>query len=237
MDAGIAFLITNVLQEAIDRGTGTAVRTSGFEATAAGKTGTTNDATDTWFVGYTPRLVAAVWMGFDEPRPIMGLATGGRLAAPVWGRMMTRAPESLTTTSTWPVPSTVLQTWIDPSSGLPLSEGCRPYDGDALRELFLRAAMPKAVCPDRGEVTLADAYPAPSDEDQARDSDPWPEDMRSGSHPAPPPEYEEAETWRRAREQAREDAERAWREARKEYERQLKEWRKEQKRRRRDREE
>jgi penicillin-binding protein 1A len=237
MDAGIAFLITNVLQEAIERGTGTAVRTSGFEATAAGKTGTTNDATDTWFVGYTPRLVAAVWMGFDEPRPIMGLATGGRLAAPVWGRMMTRAPESLTTTSTWPAPPTVLQAWIDPSSGLPLSEGCRPYDGDALRELFLRAAMPKAVCPDRGEVTLADAYPAPSDEDQARDSDPWPEDMGSGSHPAPPPEYEEAETWRRAREQAREEAERAWRDARKEYERQLKQWRKEQKKRRRERDE
>ena len=57
--------------------------------------------------------------------------------------------------------------------------------------------------------------------------------MGSRSHPAPPPEYEEAETWRRAREQAREDAERAWREARKEYERQLKEWRKEEKRRRR----
>ena len=237
MDAGIAFLITNVLQEAIERGTGTAVRTSGFEATAAGKTGTTNDATDTWFVGYTPRLVAAVWMGFDEPRPIMGLATGGRLAAPVWGRMMTRAPESLTTTSTWPAPPTVLQAWIDPPSGLPLSEGCRPYDGDALRELFLRAALPKAVCPDRGEVTLADAYPAPSDEDQARDSDPWPEDMRSGSHPAPPPEYEEAETWRRAREQAREEAERAWREARKEYERQLEQWRKEQRKRRRERDE
>jgi len=237
MDEGVAFLITNVLQEAVERGTGTAVRASGFDATAAGKTGTTNEATDTWFVGYTPRLVAAVWMGFDEPRPIMGLATGGRLAAPVWGRMMVRAPDDLSTRASWPAPSTVVQAWIDPGSGLPLSEGCRPYDGDALRELFLRAAMPKAVCPDQGEVTMADAYPAPSDEDEARDLDPWPEDMRSGSHPAPPPEYEEAETWRRAREQAREDAERAWREARKEYERQLKEWRKEQKRRRRGRDE
>jgi penicillin-binding protein 1A len=237
LDEGIAFLITNVLQEAIERGTGTAVRTSGFEATAAGKTGTTNDATDTWFVGYTPRLVAAVWMGFDEPRPIMGLATGGRLAAPVWGRMMVRAPDALRADATWPAPSTVVQAWIDPQSGRPLSEGCRPYDGDALRELFLRTALPEAICPDQGQVTLADAYPAPSDEDEARDLEPWPDDMRSGSHPAPPPEYEEAETWRRAREQAREDAERAWREARKEYERQLKEWRKEQKRRRRGRDE
>ena len=236
MDDGVAFLITNVLQEAIERGTGTAVRTSGFEATAAGKTGTTNDGTDTWFVGYTPRLVAAVWMGFDEPRPIMGLATGGRLAAPVWGRMMVRAPEVLTTTATWATPATVVQAWIDPQSGRPLTDGCRPYDGEALRELFLKAALPQSICPDQGEVTLADASPGQSDEDEARDGEPWPEDMGSRSHPAPPPEYEEAETWRRAREQAREDADRAWREARKEYERQLKEWRKEEKRRRRARE-
>src|SRR6185436_10371120 len=107
---------------------------------AAGKTGTTADATDTWFVGYTPRLVAAVWMGFDEPRPIMGLATGGRLAAPVWGRMMVRAPESLTTRAAWATPSSVVQAWIDPQSGRPLTDGCRPYNGDALRELFLRTA-------------------------------------------------------------------------------------------------
>ena len=183
-----------------------------------------------------PRLVAAVWMGFDEPRPIMGLATGGRLAAPVWGRMMVRAPESLTTTATWAAPATVVQAWIDPQSGRPLTDGCRPYDGEALRELFLKAALPPSICPDQGEVTLADASPAQSDEDEARDGEPWPDDMGSRSHPAPPPEYEEAETWRRAREQAREDAERAYREARKEYERQLKEWRKEEKRRRRERE-
>jgi penicillin-binding protein 1A len=235
LDDGIAFLITSVLQEAIERGTGTSVRASGFEGTAAGKTGTTNDATDTWFVGYTPRLVAAVWMGFDEPRPIMGQATGGRLAAPVWGRMMSRAPEALVTRETWATPSSVIQAWIDPQSGRPLTDGCRPYDGEALRELFLRASVPEAICPDHGEALLADATPAPSDEDDARGDDAWPDDMHSGSHPAPPPEYEEAEVWRRAREQAREDAERAWREARKEYERQLKEWRKEQKRRRGDR--
>lgn len=250
MDSGVAFLITNVLQEALERGTGTAVRASGFAGPAAGKTGTTNDATDTWFVGYTPRLVATVWMGFDEPRPIMGLATGGRLAAPVWGRMMVRADARAEQGPAWTAPSNVIQTWIDPETGLPLSEGCRPYGGDALRELFLQGSMPDAVCPDRSEVTLADAYPAPSDEDQARDFGMWPEDMRAGSHPAPPPEYEEAESWQRAREKAeerrrreweeqdkraREDAERAWRDARREYERQLKEWWKEQKKRRRER--
>jgi penicillin-binding protein 1A len=150
MDDGIAFLITNVLQEAIERGTGTAVRASGFEATAAGKTGTTNDATDTWFVGYTPRLVAAVWMGFDEPRPIMGLATGGRLAAPVWGRMMVRAPEDLTTRATWTAPSTVVQAWIDPQSGRPLTDGRRPYDGEGAPRAVPARAPARAICPDQG---------------------------------------------------------------------------------------
>jgi penicillin-binding protein 1A len=230
MDPGVAFLVTNVLQEALERGTGTAVRASGFGAPAAGKTGTTNDATDTWFVGYTPRVVASVWMGFDEPRPIMALATGGRLAAPVWGRMMGRAP-GVAATGAWAAPASVVQASIDPDTGLPLSEGCRSYYGEAYRELFLRGSIPGAVCPDEGDVTVADAYPAPSDEEEARDGDPWPEDMRGGSHPAPPPEYEEAESWRRARR----EAERAWREARKEYEERLKEWRKEQKRRRRER--
>jgi penicillin-binding protein 1A len=258
MDDGVAFLITNVLQEALERGTGTAVRASGFSGPAAGKTGTTNDATDAWFVGYTPSLVAAVWMGFDEPRPIMGLATGGRLAAPVWGRMMARAVSHRA--APWAAPSSVVQAWVDPETGLPLAEGCRPYYGEAFRELFLRASMPQTVCPDRGEVMLADAYPAPSDEDEARDFGVWPEDMRAGSHPAPPPEYEEAEGWRRAREQEdrvrrereraedrrreweederdrREEADKAWREARKEQERRLREWIKEQKKRRRERE-
>ncbi|HET8644895.1 MAG TPA: PBP1A family penicillin-binding protein, partial [Vicinamibacteria bacterium] len=81
LDPGVAYLVTNVLQDALVRGTGAAVGASGLEVPAAGKTGTTNDSTDTWFVGYTPDLVAAFWMGFDERRPIMGAATGGRLAA------------------------------------------------------------------------------------------------------------------------------------------------------------
>jgi 1A family penicillin-binding protein len=262
LDPGLAYLITHVLQEAVQRGTGTAVRSSGFSGPAAGKTGTTNNATDTWFVGFTPRMVAAVWMGFDEPRPIMGLATGGRLAAPVWGRTMARAAIARAPTAAWAAPSSVVQAWVDPESGLPLAEGCRPYWGEAYREMFLRSSMPRLVCPDRGEVTLADSYPAPSDEEYPRDFEIWPEDERWGSRPPPPPEYEEAEAWRRARkeqerrarrarEQAeerrrdweeevgkrRQEAEEAWREARKEQERRLKDWEKEQKRRRKEREE
>jgi 1A family penicillin-binding protein len=230
MDPGIAFLVTNVLQEAVERGTGTAVRASHFEGAVAGKTGTTNDGTDTWFVGYTPRVVAAVWMGFDEPRPIMAQATGGRLAAPVWGRTFARVA-GFGGDEPWPAPASVVQASIDPETGLPLAAGCQSYWGEDHRELFLRRAVPAAVCPDGREATVADDDGRRSDdEEHTAGSEPWPEDMRGGSDPAPPPEYEEAETWRRARR----EAEKAWREARKEYDRQLKEWRKEQRRRRRD---
>ena len=69
LDAAVAYVITDALQDVLTRGTGTAVRESGFKAPAAGKTGTTNDGADTWFVGYTPEIVASVWMGFDRTRP------------------------------------------------------------------------------------------------------------------------------------------------------------------------
>jgi penicillin-binding protein 1A len=85
-----AFLLTSILQDAIDFGTGAAARASGFTGIGAGKTGTTNEEADVWFVGYTPELVAGVWMGLDRPATIIDGASGGTLAAPLWGRMMAR---------------------------------------------------------------------------------------------------------------------------------------------------
>jgi membrane peptidoglycan carboxypeptidase len=150
LDPGVAYLVTNVLQEAVVRGTGAAVGASGLEVPAAGKTGTTNDATDAWFVGYTPDVVAAIWMGFDERRPIMGAATGGRLAAPAWARMMKRVYARRPAPKAWPVPRNVLAARVDPESGAPLAEDCEPSWGEAYRELFLRGMVPAAVCPDSG---------------------------------------------------------------------------------------
>ncbi|MDQ3555213.1 MAG: PBP1A family penicillin-binding protein, partial [Gemmatimonadota bacterium] len=71
VDRAAAFVLTSMLRDVVDRGTGTAVRAAGFRGPAAGKTGTTNGATDVWFIGYTPELVAGVWMGFDQPRTIV----------------------------------------------------------------------------------------------------------------------------------------------------------------------
>lgn len=86
-----AYLITNMLSDVIQRGTAKNVRRLGFTAPAAGKTGTTDDVADAWFVGYTPRLVAGVWIGYDDPRAIRRGAFASTIAVPVWTSFMTAA--------------------------------------------------------------------------------------------------------------------------------------------------
>ena len=84
-----AFIMTSMMQDAVDYGTGNRVRTY-FHLPAAGKTGTTNDYADAWFVGYTPQIVAGLWVGFDNKtvRFTNADGQGGRAAAPIWGRFM-----------------------------------------------------------------------------------------------------------------------------------------------------
>jgi penicillin-binding protein 1A len=151
LDEATAFLITDTLREALSRGTGSPVRGAGFSAPAAGKTGTTNDGADAWFVGYTADAIAGVWVGFDERRPIVARATGGRLAAPIWGRLMSRVYAGKVPPRAWPRPTTVVEGWVDRSTGFVLAAGCRPTDGMAYRELFVLGRRPAAVCPDPGE--------------------------------------------------------------------------------------
>jgi membrane peptidoglycan carboxypeptidase len=79
-------LVTSALEGAVDHGTGHGLRAMGYAGPLAGKTGTTNEARDAWFVGYTPELVAAVWVGFDDGTPL-GL-TGAQAALPIFGRFL-----------------------------------------------------------------------------------------------------------------------------------------------------
>ncbi len=147
MDAGVAYILTDILRDAVDHGTGTAVRAAGVRGPVAGKTGTTSDATDAWFVGYTPELVGSVWIGYDTPSPISSAATGGGLAAPVWGRMMRRVQANRDEPSPWQRPARVVEGYIDPESGLLLADGCRSRWGYSEREIFLRDHMPETYCP------------------------------------------------------------------------------------------
>jgi 1A family penicillin-binding protein len=86
-----AFLLSSMLSDVVNYGTAWKARRVGFVLPAAGKTGTTNDYVDAWFVGYTPKLVAGVWIGFDQPKTIIGGGYAGDIAVPLWGRFMKAA--------------------------------------------------------------------------------------------------------------------------------------------------
>jgi penicillin-binding protein 1A len=189
MAPGVAYLVTDMLGDAVNEGTGTAVRDAGVRGPVAGKTGTTNDGTDVWFVGYTPRLVGSVWIGFDQRQPIVRDATGGTLAAPVWGRVMRRVLLGRARGDDWAEPGSVVTEQVDPATGLVLRAGCRPAHGAAEPELFLRDMKPAASCPkgqpragsgffDRALAWIGDAWAT------ARD---WVTGLFGRRPPAPPP--------------------------------------------------
>ncbi|HUJ17236.1 MAG TPA: PBP1A family penicillin-binding protein, partial [Nitrospirota bacterium] len=132
----IAYLITNLLKGVIERGTGW--KAAEINRPAAGKTGTTNDYRDAWFIGYTPDLLAGVWVGYDDHRTIGPKETGARAALPIWLGFMKRAltgrePEE------FPVPDGIVFREIDPRSGLLNTANCNP----SLREAFLAGTEPK----------------------------------------------------------------------------------------------
>jgi 1A family penicillin-binding protein len=155
VDEGVAYLITDMLRDAVDVGTATSVRRAGFHGPAAGKTGTTNDAADAWFVGYTPQLVGTVWIGFDQRRPIAARASGGRAAAPVWGRLMRRAPTDDEGPDAWERPDDVVERALDPETGHPIEPGCEPKGQRLQTELFLEGSDRHEVCPvGKGERLL-----------------------------------------------------------------------------------
>jgi penicillin-binding protein 1A len=148
LDPAVAYLLDDALREALASGSGAPGLPPGFAGRAAGKTGTSTDGKDVWFIGFTPAVVAGVWIGYDQPRPIADQATGSRLAAPVFRRLMTRLYAGRAAPQWWPMPPGVAAWPVDPASGLLLSEGCAPADGvPAPRELFLTGHEPMSTCP------------------------------------------------------------------------------------------
>jgi 1A family penicillin-binding protein len=140
-----AFVLTTILRDVVDRGTGTAVRGAAFNGPAAGKTGTTNDNADVWFVGYTPDLVGGVWIGFDEPRTIIRGASGGTLAAPVWGRVMRRAYQHRPIPDPWSPPPGVVTEEVERGTGVLVDSDC-PAQGPTYTEYFV-SSPPRGLCP------------------------------------------------------------------------------------------
>jgi membrane carboxypeptidase/penicillin-binding protein len=150
IDPAAAFLTTSMMQDVVDRGTGTGVRAAGFSAPAAGKTGTTQDAADIWFVGFTPELVTTIWIGIDRRQRILRGATGGQLVAPVWGRIMRSVA---TGNSGWSPPPGIEQHTVD-EAGVLVTDNC-PQQGASRTEYFMRGMAPSRTCYPLGETYYA----------------------------------------------------------------------------------
>ncbi|MBI4745959.1 MAG: transglycosylase domain-containing protein [Deltaproteobacteria bacterium] len=115
LSKGTAYVMTNLREGVVQSGTGQGVKALGRPA--AGKTGTTNDLSDAWFMGYTPDLVAGTWVGYDQMKPLGKAETGGRAAAPIWLKFMQGAVAG-TPVKGFPVPDDVVFVKIDKETGL-----------------------------------------------------------------------------------------------------------------------
>ena len=155
LDPGVAFVTTHMMKDVLTYGTAKTLRRFAQTRPCAGKTGTTDDYVDAWFVGYTPRLLTGVWVGYDRPRPGGAGFTGGAVAAPIWERFMRKAVASMPAED-FPQPESVVSVAIDPTTGGLATEGCPKR----LDEYYLRGMEPTEPCPRHGGATLLPEAPA-----------------------------------------------------------------------------
>jgi penicillin-binding protein 1A len=139
-----AWLMVDVMKDVVRRGTAARVWASGFHIPAGGKTGTTNDYADVWFIGYTSDMVAGVWLGFDQPQKIMSNAQGGRLAAPAWLAFMNEVYQRRTAPPDWPRPEDILVRQIDKTTGMLRNPFCP--DSVVVTEYFIPGTEPTGEC-------------------------------------------------------------------------------------------
>ena len=167
-----AWLMVDMMKDVVRRGTAAGAVGSQFKIPAGGKTGTTNDYTDVWYIGYTSDLVAGIWIGLDKPDKIMSNAQGGRLAAPAWTAFMTEAYSRKPAPPDWPRPAGIVTKTVDLLTNTEWVPGC---PGVQWTEYFISGTEPTIPCnmmpglyPDTsgysayppGTVPPASAYPA-----------------------------------------------------------------------------
>ena len=141
LDPAAAYLAVSLLEGVVDRGTAARVRRAGMRGPIAGKTGTSDDEHDLWFVGFTPELVAVVWVGFDEPAPVGLPSSAGAL--PIWTDFM-KAVLGKEVRGLFPRPSSVEVVSIDPETGARALAGCPRQES----EVFIRGTAPVRTCPE-----------------------------------------------------------------------------------------
>jgi penicillin-binding protein 1A len=151
IDPRIAFISTYIMQDVVESGTGRRVKSIGRPV--AGKTGTTNDVRDAWFLGFTPSLITGVWVGFDQERSLGHQEVGGRAAAPIWLYFMSQALAGQPV-ETFPVPEGIVFVKVNPKTGVP---GSGP---GTIYESFLEGTTPPGAVPvEAGQIKPEEMLP------------------------------------------------------------------------------
>ena len=156
-----AFVTTNMLKDVMTYGTAKSLKKFSLTRPSAGKTGTTDDYRDAWFVGYTPQIITGVWVGHDKPRPGGKGFTGGAVAAPIWERFMRKALASRPAVD-FVRPDTVVSVSIDPSSGYLATPDC-PEKRD---EIYISGTEPGEYCSKHGGAPISPPSPPDAEEKQ-----------------------------------------------------------------------
>jgi len=163
-----AFLLTSMLSDVVNAGTAWKARQMGFTLPAAGKTGTTNDYVDAWFAGYTPHLVAGVWLGFDQPQTILPGGYAGDLAVPMWAKFMKVATAGAKADA-FSLPRGLIAVQVCRLSGKLPASGCSDVEvvnnaGETSRrsmlysDYFVRGQEPTEICPLHGGGSLLNKF-------------------------------------------------------------------------------
>lgn len=138
--ASVCYVMNNILQDVFNYGTAAKARNLGFERPFAGKTGTTSNYRDAWFIGYSPRILSLVWIGFDDGHSVR--LAGGDACVPIWTAYMNRIAR-LVPDVDWKPPEDVVERAIDPESGMLAT----PYCPTTRDEVFVAGTGPTSVCP------------------------------------------------------------------------------------------
>jgi penicillin-binding protein 1B len=178
LDPRVAFLVTSILQDVVDRGTGATVRSLGFTGPAAGKTGTSHDG---WFAGFTPELLCVVWVGFDDNREL-GLP-GASSAALIWAEFMKRAVTrpGYYNVREFSVPEGIDVASIDGETGR-LDNGCP----DPVEEYFIAGTAPTEHCTVHAVLSWKDLFAFRWLPRRAQSNPPAPAPLTTGPRPAIP---------------------------------------------------
>lgn len=152
----IAYITTSMLKDVLIYGTAKSLYGFSRERPAAGKTGTTDDYRDAWFIGYTPQMITGVWAGYDKPTPMGRGFTGGAICAPIWERFMRQALADKPAVE-FPKPDSVISVQIDPVMGNLAVPDCP----NKREEFYIAGTQPTLYCPNHGGLNIAPAAPAP----------------------------------------------------------------------------